>query len=238
MKKTIKKQANNKKPEKQGRPLSGSRTTLEQEPITKKGLVICNIGAGKGKTTAAIGTAIRASGAGMNVFILQLVKAKKRDDHDHTGEGEWPLSAEIDFLNKIKKHMDSGLRRNDTWDGLGRIDNEQVGLGFVGILGDKKDKAIHEKAAIEGLNRARQILISKQYDVVILDEVVSALEVKLITEQDIINLIKLKPYDTHLFITGHNYFPGILKLCDMVTEMKMVQHPYYKGILAQRGIDY
>lgn len=204
---------------------------VQEDP--DRGLVICNIGAGKGKTTAAIGTCVRAAGAGMNVFILQFVKAKKReedeeeDDESRKSKGEWPLSAEIEFFNNIKYP-----------NSVGRIDNEQVGLGFVGILGDKKQKQEHIKAAIEGLNRAKEILISGEYDVVFLDEVISALEVKLITERDIIDLIKIKPTKVHLIITGHNKFPKILKLCDMVTEMNMIQHPYYKGILAKRGIDY
>lgn len=199
---------------------------IEKKEV-KKGLVICNIGAGKGKTTAAFGTCIRASGAGMSVHIMQFVKAKKRDDQDHRKEGEWPLSAEIDFLNAITIP-----------EGFGKITNEQVGLGFVGILGDTKEKEIHITAAREGLERAKEVLKSEKYDVVFLDELVSALEVGLISEDDIVEVIKTKPEQTHLIITGHNKYEKILELCDMVTEMKMIQHPYYKGILAQRGIDY
>ncbi len=195
--------------------------------MNQKGLVICNIGAGKGKTTAAIGTCIRASGAGLNVYIMQFVKAKKRDDQDRTQEGEWPLSAEIEFLNKISIP-----------EGLGKIHNEQVGLGFVGILGDTKEKETHIIAAKEGLEKAKKILTSGEYQVVFLDEVISALEVGLITEEEIVELIKIKPEPVHLIITGHNKYEKILELCDMVTEMRMIQHPYYKGILAQRGIDY
>jgi cob(I)alamin adenosyltransferase len=88
------------------------------------------------------------------------------------------------------------------------------------------------------LERAREIIVSNEYDLVILDEIISALEVGLIEERDIIDLIKLKAPLQHLVLTGHNKFPKILKLCDLVTEMKMVKHPYYKGILAQKGIDY
>ena len=69
-------------------------------------------------------------------------------------------------------------------------------------------------------------------------KLVSALELKLIEERDILDLIKIKPEMLHLVITGHNHFPAILKQCDLVTEMKMIKHPYYKGILAQKGIDY
>lgn len=199
----------------------------QQNLIAEKGLVICNIGAGKGKTTAAFGTCIRASGAGMNVHIIQFVKARKRDDVDRREEGEWPLSAEIEFLNAITIP-----------DGFGKITNEQVGLGFVGILGDTKEKEVHVEAARKGLERAKEVLLSRKYEVVFLDEIISALEVGLISEDDIVEVIKVKPEKVHLIITGHNKYEKILELCDMVTKMEMLQHPYYKGILAQRGIDY
>ena len=191
-----------------------------------KGLVICYIGSGKGKTTAAMGMAVRAAGDGKNVYILQFVKAAGKTS-ENIKEGEWPVSSEINFFNNIRP---SG--------NIGSIENEQVGLGFVGILGDKKQKDIHIRQALKGLERAREIIISGDYDLVILDEIISALEVGLLEERDIIDLINLKAPLQHLVITGHNKFPNILKLCDLVTEMKMVKHPYYKGIMAQRGIDY
>lgn len=201
-----------------------------------KGLVICYIGAGKGKTTAAMGMAARAAGAGKNVYILQFVKAKRSDSakassdgqsEDLIARGEWPVSNEINFFENISYPSK-----------IGKIETETSGLGFVGILGDIKDKETHIRQALKGLERAREIILSGEYEVVILDEIVSALELKLIEERDIIDLIKLKPEMLHLVITGHNYFPKILELCDLVTEMKMVKHPYYKGILAQNGIDY
>ena len=191
-----------------------------------KGLVICYIGSGKGKTTAAMGMAVRAAGDGKNVYILQFVKAAGKTS-ENIKEGEWPVSSEINFFNNIRP---SG--------NIGSIENEQVGLCFIGILGDKKQKDIHIRQALKGLERAREIIISGDYDLVILDEIISALEVGLLEERDIIDLINLKAPLQHLVITGHNKYPKILKLCDLVTEMKMVKHPYYKGILAQKGIDY
>ena len=198
-------------------------TTFSDEP---KGLVISYLGAGKGKTTAAMGMAIRAAGAGMNVFILQFVKAKGKSAAD-IKDGEWPVSSEINFLNHTSY---SGP--------IGRIENEQLGLGFVGILGDKKEKDVHIKAALDGLSRAREIITSGKYQVVILDEIISALESKLIEERDIIDIIDIKAPLQHLVLTGHNKYPKIMERCDLITEMSMIKHPYYKGILAQRGIDY
>lgn len=191
-----------------------------------KGLVICYIGAGKGKTTAAMGMAVRAAGDGKNVFILQFVKTSNKSSQQIT-EGEWPISSEINFFDNISYPSN-----------VGKIDNEQVGLGFVGILGDKKEKDIHIRAALKGIERAREIITCWEYDLVILDEIISALEVGVLEERDILDLIKLKAPLQHLVLTGHNKYPKILKQCDLITEMKMIQHPYYKGILAQKGIDY
>ena len=111
-------------------------------------------------------------------------------------------------------------------------------MGFVGILGDDKETEAHTREALLGLEKARKIITSKEYQVVILDEIVSALELKLIQERDILDLISVKPPELHLVLTGHIKYPKIIKMCDLVTEMKMVKHPYYKGILAQKGIDY
>ncbi len=191
-----------------------------------KGLVICYVGAGKGKTTAAMGMAVRAAGDGKDVYILQFVKAAGKSADD-IKEGEWPVSSEITFFDNVSY----GSK-------IGRIENEQVGLGFVGILGDKKEKEAHMRQALKGVERAREVISSGDYELVILDEIISALEVGLLEERDILELIKTKPELTHLVITGHNKYPAILKYCDLVTEMKMIQHPYYKGILAQKGIDY
>lgn len=203
-----------------------SKTKMSEQKIEPKGLVISYIGTGKGKTSAAMGLAVRAAGAGMDVFILQFVKAMASETSD-VEKGEWPLSCEIDFFNNIRFTS-----------AVGKIDNEQVGAGFVGILGDQKEKEAHMREALKGIERAREIITSKEYEVVVLDEIISALELKLIEERDIIDLINIKPPETHLVLTGHIKYPKIVKLCDLVTEMKMVKHPYYKGILAQRGIDY
>lgn len=195
--------------------------------IAKKGLVLCYIGDGKGKTSAALGVAARASGAGHNVHILQFVKAREPKEGEKRQSGEWPLSNEIIFFNEISVPKK-----------LGRITTEQVGLGFVGILGDKKEHAAHMLEALRGLEKAHKLVVSSEYQVIILDEIISAVELKLLTEQDVVDIINSKAADTHLVLTGHNKFKKIIVACDLVTEMKMIKHPYYQGVLAQRGIDY
>lgn len=213
-------------------------TTPTQEPIKKKGLVLCNIGRGKGKTTAAFGVAARASGAGLNVYILQFVKAKGELGGDRK-KGEWPVSSEIEFFDTFE-NLRSASPETKTASGklLGYIKTEICGLGFVGILGDAKEKDEHIKAAKDGLARTFEILADTQNQVVILDEILSAVELGLLSEDDVVSTINKKPEDTHLLLTGHDEFPRIFGLCDTVTKMDAVKHAYYQNIWAQKGVDY
>lgn len=171
-------------------------------------MTIVYIGDGKGKTSAAAGLAIRAAGTGMKVLYLQFVK------------GDWP-SGERDILSKLKN-----------------VEVKLMGRGFVGILGDRKPIGEHVRAAKSAMAEAIKSLKSKKYDLVILDEALSAVETKLLTQEDILKIMAAKPEEIHLCMTGHKRFKKIIEKADLVTEMKMIKHPYYQGILAQRGIDF
>lgn len=182
-----------------------------------KGLVIIYIGDGKGKTSAAVGLAVRAAGAGKKVLFCQFVKAREAKE-----SGEWPLSSEIHALKQIPN-----------------IAIEVLGKGFVGILGDQKAREEHSQAAREGLSWLKDQISAKKYDVVIADELISAVEVELLTVQEIKDLIEFARDKVKAFaLTGHNKYTDLLDLADLVTEMKMLKHPYYEGRLAERGIDY
>ena len=185
--------------------------------IHNSGLLIIYIGDGKGKTTAAVGLAVRAAGAGKKVLFTQFVKAATAKE-----SGEWPLSFEIAVLKKTKN-----------------ITVKVLGRGFVGILGDRKAKSVHAAAAKTGLNWLTREIKSGKYDVVIADELISAIEAKLLPVSQILKFVKLgKPKLDAFVLTGHDKYAPLIKAADLVTEMKMIKHPYYKGILAQRGIDY
>ncbi len=182
-----------------------------------KGLIIIYIGDGKGKTTAAVGLAVRAAGAGKRVLFCQFVKAAEARE-----SGEWPLSSEIGILKSIPG-----------------ITVQVLGKGFVGILGDTKDKQVHKKAAQEGLEWLKSQLEGGEFDLVIADELISAIEVELLTIREVMEAVGLaKQKHTPLALTGHNKYNELLEASDLVTEMKMVKHPYYQGRLAERGIDF
>src|SRR5258708_12793685 len=136
-----------------------------------KGLNIFYYGKGKGKTTAVIGLAVRAAGAGMNVCILQFVKAQRPKPGQPRKSGEWPLSNEFNYFDAQKPTKK-----------IGKIDYQQLGLGFVGILGDKKKRVMHIRAAQAGLTLAKKIIKSRKYNLVIFYELFSALHLNLISD--------------------------------------------------------
>jgi len=175
----------------------------------KRGLVILNIGDGKGKTTAAIGIAVRAHGAGLRVCVLQFMKSLK-----------WK-SFERQALQELK------------------IPVQVLGTEFVGIIDDTHPLTWHKQSVKAALAKAETILRSQRYDVVIADEIITAVDEKFCSERAIIGLLNKRPPAVHLVMTGHSRHPAIEKHCDTITEMKNIKHPYYtEGLLAQRGIDF
>lgn len=178
-------------------------------PLKPKGLTIFLCGNGKGKTTAAIGIAVRARGAGMKACMTQFMKTEKWKSYERRS---------LKALG-IPVHV--------------------LGSGFVGILDDIKPISWHKAQARKAFQFTKKLLQSKRYDVLIADEAVSCIEEGLLTQQDVLALIRAKPTNVHLVLTGHTAYPAIIKACDLVTKMTNVKHPYYtEGRQAQRGIDF
>jgi cob(I)alamin adenosyltransferase len=189
------------------------RHTVKKFRTIDRGLTIAYIGNGKGKTTAAVGLATRAAGYNWPVLFFQFYKSE-----------QWPSGERV------------ALRK------LG-VDVFVRGEGFVGILGDRKQLIQHKTAAIRALVEARKHIFSGKYRLVILDEAISCLEQKLFPVRALTKLLDDRMKDkeakqVHVALTGHNRYPQIMKRCDLVTDMKMVKHPYYAGIIATRGIDF
>ncbi|PIQ82465.1 MAG: cob(I)yrinic acid a,c-diamide adenosyltransferase [Candidatus Omnitrophica bacterium CG11_big_fil_rev_8_21_14_0_20_64_10] len=180
----------------------------------RKGLVVVYTGNGKGKTSAALGAAVRTLGHGGRVLIIQFFK------------GDWPVVyGELELAQRLHPQLEV----------------LQLGRGFVKIMGDKKPFAEHVSAAESAVRIARERMQSGTYDLVILDEVIYALgymDFKLIELADVLALIKEKPPKTHLILTGRNAPPEIVEAADLVTEMKEIKHPMGRGIPAQLGLDF
>jgi cob(I)alamin adenosyltransferase len=179
------------------------------EKAEKKGLVIVYTGNGKGKTTAALGICLRASGHGLKSVIVQFIK------------GSWKYG-ELDGIKKLSPN----------------VEIFQKGLGYVGIRGDKYDKSEHIKVANEALEFTRELMLSGRYDILILDELNLAVSLGLIDIKDILKFIEQKPKKMDIIFTGRNADEKLIDNADLVTEMKEIKHPFQKGITARKGIDY
>lgn len=167
-------------------------------------------GHGKGKTTSALGVALRAVGEGKKVLMIQFIKGPWKSGEDKSHEKLAP-----DFL--IKK----------------------MGRGFVGILGDTLPREAHELAAREAVEYAKKEIQSKKWDIVILDEVNNAVSLHLVSEDDVLSLIDVaKGNIEHLILTGRDAPATFIDHADLVTEMKDVKHPFEKGVKGKRGLEY
>lgn len=179
------------------------------EEQEKIGLIIVYTGDGKGKTTASLGICIRAVGYDMKVAIVQFVK------------GSWHYG-EIDGIKKL----------------LPNVELFQGGKGFVGIIDDDLPVEEHRKAAKETLDFAEEMMLSGKYDILILDELNVAVSLGLVSIRDAMALLDKKPEKMDIVITGRNAHKDLIDKADLVTEMKEIKHPFQKGILAQKGVDY
>jgi len=177
--------------------------------VSQKGLVIVYTGGGKGKTSAALGLVLRAVGYNHKVCMIQFVK------------GSWHYG-ELDSAKRLAPEFELIT----------------AGKGFVGILDDKSPREVHVKAANDTLEISKEKIMSGNFDVVILDEINYALQLKLLNLDDVIDLIKSKPPELDLVLTGNHAEEKVIELADLVTEMKEIKHPFRSGIKAKKGIDF
>ena len=175
----------------------------------QKGLVIVYTGGGKGKTSAALGLVLRAVGYNHKVCMVQFVK------------GSWHYG-ELDSAKRLAPEFEMIT----------------AGKGFVGILDDKSPREEHVKAANDTLVISREKIMSGKFDVVILDEINYAVQLELLKLDDVIDLIKSKPAELDLVLTGNHATKEVIELADLVTEMKEIKHPFKSGLKAKKGIDF
>ena len=183
-------------------------------PPARRGLVIIYTGNGKGKTTASLGMVLRALGHGWRVLVIQFFK------------GDWPVTyGELEMGKRLSPQLEV----------------LQLGRGFVKHMGDKKPFEEHLAAAKEALRVARERIISGEYDLIVLDELIYAIDyagVQLVSLDEILALLDAKPPSLHLVLTGRNAPQALIDRADLVTEMTEVKHPWQQKVPAQVGIDY
>jgi cob(I)alamin adenosyltransferase len=179
------------------------------EPKERKGLVVVITGNGKGKTTAALGIALRACGHGMRVCIIQFMKGDLY-------AGEW---------DGIKK-MDCAIELHTT------------GKGFCGIQGNPYPWKEHRANAQDAIDLVHEKMASGAFDLMILDEINNALKLKLVDLEQLLEILHNKPPLMHLVLTGRDADPRVIERADTVSEVVEIKHSYRKGIEPQPGIDY
>lgn len=177
-------------------------------------MLIIFTGNGKGKTTAALGQAMRAVGEGKRAIVHQFIKGPWISGEDKIA----PIFG--DKLTIIKG-----------------------GKGFVGILGDSLPITEHQRAAQETWEHIKEAVRSGEYYLVVADEFNVALSLQLLNKQDVladIILLKkeLEERDALLVLTGRGADRDIIALADLVTEMREVKHPYNSGTKARRGVEF
>jgi cob(I)alamin adenosyltransferase len=186
------------------------RLTMPGTRPPRQGLTLVYTGNGKGKTTAAVGLTVRAAGNRMRVFFLQFIK------------GQWK-SGEREILR-----------------GLPGVDLEVTGRGFTidGLRNPRIPMEDHAAAAAHGWQVARTIVGEGTYDVVVLDEILGAVKAGLVPLDELLAMVRSKPSELHLVLTGRDAPAELIEIADLVSEIQPLKHPFQQGIKAQRGIEF
>ena len=180
--------------------------------MLEKGLVQIYTGDGKGKTTAAFGLALRATGHGAKVLVYQFLK---------------PADLELGERGFMNAHCEGVTVRclDEPWDMFNSMhDEEQLQRVRASIhtIMQELETAAHEK----------------YYDVIILDEIVFCLNQRLASMEDVKALIAHRDPKVELVLTGRGAGDELIELADLVTEMRLIKHPYDNGVHARKGIEY
>ena len=179
------------------------------EPKKKQGLIVIITGNGKGKTTSAMGMALRGCGHGLKTTIVQFMKGDLYS-------GEW-----------------DGVKRLAPLVVL-----HHTGKGFCGIEGNPFPHSEHRRNAQDALKLIKQIIKDGPPDTLILDEVNNALELKLVDLEQVMEIVNLRPKQMHLVLTGRDAHPDLIAIADTVSEVREIKHAYRKDIEPQPGIDF
>lgn len=177
--------------------------------VERVGLVQVYTGDGKGKTTAALGQALRSIGRGLKVVVIEFMK-------------ESPLgTGELEAVKRLAPDLVI----------------KQFGGSFLGGITPEKSADV-KRAVAEGLRLARDLVEKRGCDILVLDEISHAVNLKVADVAEVLSLIESKPPEMELILTGRDMPKPILEKAHLVTEMRLVKHHFEKGIDARKGIEY
>jgi cob(I)alamin adenosyltransferase len=202
----------NERANEKARKRKAARNKILATKTVEKGLLIVHTGKGKGKSTAAFGLAVRALGNGMRVGVVQYVKGKWETGERHVLE-KFPEQVEI-------RTMGEGF----TW--------------------DTQDRARDIRAAQAAWQASKEMIEAcrsenPKYDMVILDELNIVLRYDYLPLDAVIEVLKNRPEDLHIVVTGRNAKDALIEIADLVTEMTQVKHPFREqNVKAQKGIEF
>lgn len=185
-----------------------ARKKIMKEKTLKKGLIIVNTGNGKGKSSSAFGMILRCIAHRIPCAVVQFIK------------GSWQTGERKILKDKFSDEC----------------------LFFVsgdGFTWDTQDRETDIKSALNGWKKAKELILTKEIKFILLDEINIALKYKYLDIDEVISFLKNeKPSSTHVVLTGRSANQKLLKISDLVTEMKLIKHPFKKGIKAQPGIEF
>jgi cob(I)alamin adenosyltransferase len=179
------------------------------EPKKKQGLVVILTGNGKGKTTSALGMALRGCGHNLRTTVVQFMKGDLYS-------GEWDGVTLLAPLVKLY----------------------HTGKGFCGIEGNPFPHSEHRKNAQEAIELVESILAKNDCDTLILDEINNALQLNLVDLQQVKDILSKRPPSMHMILTGRDAHPELIAQADTASEVREIKHAYRKKIEPQPGIDY
>ncbi len=176
-------------------------------------------GNGKGKTTSAIGMGVRAVGAGGKVLMIQFFKV---------------ASSENKVIEKIKNFEIKSFGREGFYIPQAELEkNPQLKKQGVKALG-KEDSNLFR----QGFNLAEETAAAGEKQLLILDEIMTCLKFKLVAEKEIINFLETYKDKLDIVLTGRDCPPAIIRIADLITEMREKKHPFSKGGKARKGIEF
>lgn len=192
---------------------------------------------GKGKTSASMGLVLRAIGQGLKVYIIQFMKGGAYTGELISAKNFLPNAGFVQYGKPCIKE-DKQLKLMGFDSGYAYFDyvRDDIECGDCRhcFLNDEEQRKFVEDA----FERAKKVTFSGDYDLVVLDEINLAIHFGFLDVDKVVDLVKNKHKTTELILTGRHAHPKIIELGDYVSEMKLIRHPFQKGIRARRGIEY